>query len=1076
MQKKLLKIFIIIFVYALFSVSFNTSANAQLITIIGNSDQSYNPVPVSQYYEDKDNSKDIESIKKEEFLDTNKDVYNFGFSKSSYWIKFYIRNITNEKFLLNIDYPPLDKVEIYFFNNDNLIEHKKSGDLLPFYTREFVHRNYIFKVPDNTNACYLKVSSEGSITVPISFISEKRFLDKERNENLILGIYYGIILAISLYSLILYISLNEINYLFYSLYVVGYGLFQMSLNGMAYEFLWPSSPFLNSVSIPVSAFFAIFWMLKFSDNFLKDPNKEVIKNKSSKLTKIMINLSFICFFLAFFTPYTLSVRIVTVTGILAVSLVVVLNIYGIKKGIEAAKYFLVAWIIFLIPLLVFGLKTLGYLPSNFFTTYGIQICYVIQMMLISMAIGERINLLKKEREKAQIQAIESQTMAIESLKNIDKMKDEFLANTSHELRTPLNGIIGISESLIDGIAGNLSEKADNNLKIIISSAKRLSHLVNDILDFSKLKNKDLKLNLKSVDIKPLVDIVFIMMNVTKGKNIELKNLIEKSTPFVMADEDRLHQIMNNLIGNAVKFTENGFVSVSAIQNGNMLNIIIEDTGIGIPQEKISDIFKPFEQVDSSESRNYGGTGIGLTITKHLIELHGGKIHVESEVDKGSKFIFSLPVTVEKPENKENTNELVSKIKYDFVMSEKIQTGELNDDNKVHVLIVDDEPVNLQVLVNHLSLQQYHISQAHNGKEAIKILERVKPDLILLDVMMPGMSGYDVSKRVRELYPANELPIVMLTAKNMINDLIEGFESGANDYLTKPISKVELLARIKTHTQIAKINNAYRRFIPKEFINFLEKENITDIKLGDQVQKKMTIMFSDIRSFTSISEKMTPEENFNFINSYLSKVSPSIRKNKGFIDKYIGDGIMALFPHDPEDAIKAAILMIKELKIYNKYLTDSGLQEINIGIGIHTGSLMLGTVGEEERMEGTVISDAVNLASRLEGINKIYGSEIIISESTLGEVNSDNFKHRFLGTVSVKGKENEIPVFEVFEADNEEIAKLKQKTKSAFEDGVTLFQEEQFEDAFEQFKAVARINNDDKAATYYMNVTMAKDQK
>lgn len=1070
MQKKLLNISIIIFIYVLFSIP----ANAQLITIVGNSNQTYNPVPVSQYFEDKDDTKNIESIKNELFLDTNKEVYNFGFTKSSYWIRFNIKNITNEKFLINIDYPPLDKVEIYFFKHDQLIEHKESGDLLPFYTREFVHRNYIFKVPDNIDSCYLKVSSEGSITVPISIISEKKFLDKERNENLILGIYYGIILAISLYSLILYISLKEINYLFYSLYVIGYGLFQMSLNGMAYEFLWPGSPFMNSVSIPVSAFFAIFWMLKFSDNFLKDPNKEVIINSLSKATQIMINISFVCFFLGFFTPYTLSVKIVTLLGILAVSLVVALNIQGIKKGIEAAKYFLSAWIIFLIPLLLFGLKTLGYIPSNFFTTYGIQICYVIQMMLISMAIGERINLLKKEREKAQLQAIESQTMAIESLKNINKMKDEFLANTSHELRTPLNGIIGISESLIDGIAGNLTEKANNNLKIIISSAKRLSHLVNDILDFSKLKNKDLNLHLRSVDIRPLIDIVFIMMNIPKGKNLELKNLVEKNTPFVLADEDRLHQIMNNLIGNAVKFTESGYVSVSAVANGNTIEIIIEDTGIGIPEEKIEDIFKPFEQVDSSTSRNYGGTGIGLTITKHLIELHGGHIRVESEINKGSKFIFSLPVTVEKPENRENTNELISKIKYDPVMTEKFQTGELNDDNKVHVLIVDDEPVNLQVLVNHLSLQKYHISQAHNGKEAMKVLDNVKPDLILLDVMMPGMSGYDVSKRIRELYPANELPIVMLTAKNMVNDLIEGFESGANDYLTKPVSKVELLARIKTHTQLAKINNAYRRFIPKEFITFLKKENIIDIKLGDQVQRKMTIMFSDIRDFTSISEKMKPEENFNFINSYLSRVSPSIRKNQGFIDKYIGDGIMALFPHEPEDAINASISMIKELAIYNKYLISSGLQEINIGIGIHTGSLMLGTVGEEERMEGTVISDAVNLASRLEGVNKIYGSAIIISDSTLQEANGENFRHRFLGTVSVKGKENQIPIFEVFESDNEEIAKLKQKTKSAFEDGVNLFQEKQYDEAFEQFKAVIRINKDDKAAIYYMDECLEKN--
>jgi signal transduction histidine kinase len=240
------------------------------------------------------------------------------------------------------------------------------------------------------------------------------------------------------------------------------------------------------------------------------------------------------------------------------------------------------------------------------------------MMLIAMAIGERINLIKIEREKAQLQSIENQNLSIENLKKIDKMKDEFLANTSHELRTPLNGIIGISESLVDGIAGRLSDRANENLDIIISSAKRLANLVNDILDFSKLKNKDLNLNLKSVDIKSIVDIVFTIMNTSKRKELEFKNLIDLESPFVMADEDRLHQIMNNLIGNAVKFTEKGYVSVNVIKNNDLMSIIVEDTGIGIPEDKLSDIFKPFEQVDSSTSRNYGGTGIGLTIQNILL--------------------------------------------------------------------------------------------------------------------------------------------------------------------------------------------------------------------------------------------------------------------------------------------------------------------------------------------------------------------------------------------------------------------------------------------------------------------------
>ncbi|MFN8576597.1 MAG: 7TM diverse intracellular signaling domain-containing protein [Candidatus Sericytochromatia bacterium] len=1071
MHKILSNLVFIIFIYVLFSLP----SNAEVIIDDGNT--IYNPVPNSEFFEDKDKEYDINQLHNIDFNKNNKKVYNFGFTKSDYWIKFSLSNKTKEKYVISVDYPPLDVVDIYFFKDSKLVEQKKSGDSLPFYNRDIVNRNYIFKIPENIDTCYLKINSTGSVTVPISIIPEKVFINNDRNENVLLGIYSGIIIAISIYSLLLFISLGEINYLFYSLYVLGYGIFQMALNGTGYQFFWYKSPYINSISIPVSGYFGIFWMLNFSKSFLelddKSLDKKENKNLLLKLTNVMIYIALFSFLLSFILPYSITVRLLALFVVIAIFLIVILNIQAIKRGIESAKYFLSAWLIFLIPVTLFALKTLGLIPNNFFTNYGIQIFYIAQMMLIAMAIGQRINIIKLEREKAQLQAIESQNMSIENLKKIDKMKDEFLANTSHELRTPLNGIIGISESLIDGVAGKLGSKANENLEIVVSSAKRLANLVNDILDFSKLKNKDLNLNIKTVDIKSLTDIVFVIMANSKRKDVELQNLINIESPFVLADEDRLHQIMNNLIGNAVKFTEHGFISVSAINEKDFLKIIIEDTGIGIPENKISDIFKPFEQVDSSTSRNYGGTGIGLTITKHLIELHGGSINVESKIGEGSKFIFSLPISKEKPKQK-TTQELISKVKYESEIEEDFEIGILSEQKNIHILIVDDEPVNLQVLKNHLSLQNYNITQATSGQEAIKILENVKPDLIILDVMMPNMSGYDVSKKVRELYPASELPIVMLTAKNMVNDLLEGFDSGANDYLTKPVSKSELLARIKTHTQLAKINNAYKRFIPKEFITFLERENIIDIKLGDQVQRKMTIMFSDIRSFTSISEKMTPEENFNFINSYLSRVSPSIRKNNGFIDKYIGDGIMALFPHSSEDAIKAAISMIKELDIYNQYLIKSGLQEIKIGIGIHTGLLMLGTVGEEERMEGTVISDSVNLASRLEGVNKTYSSSIIVSESALNDAKDKNFRYRFLGVVSVKGKENKISIFEVFESDNEDIANLKQKTKDAFENGVSLFQQKEYQEAFEQFKAVVRINKDDKAAMYYMHECVEKN--
>ena len=320
----------------------------------------------------------------------------------------------------------------------------------------------------------------------------------------------------------------------------------------------------------------------------------------------------------------------------------------------------------------------------------------------------------------------------EQLISLDKLKDEFMANTSHELRTPLNGIIGITESIIDGATGKLPKKTVENLDLVVSSGKRLANLVNDILDFSKLKNHGILLSLKSVDFAQIVNLVLVISKtLIPKKTIELKNEFPKNLPFVLGDENRLQQIMYNLIGNAIKFTHEGSVTVSGQIKDNYLEVTIVDTGIGIPKEKIIDIFRSFEQVDASISREYGGTGLGLSITKQLVELHGGKIWVESEVGKGSKFIFTLPlsenqerteVTVIEPKIMSNYGIIDSanlEINYnEAALSEFDLTSVEPLTDEIKILIVDDEEINLQVLVNQLSLQKYSVVTAHNGVEAI----------------------------------------------------------------------------------------------------------------------------------------------------------------------------------------------------------------------------------------------------------------------------------------------------------------------------------------------------------------------
>ncbi len=258
--------------------------------------------------------------------------------------------------------------------------------------------------------------------------------------------------------------------------------------------------------------------------------------------------------------------------------------------------------------------------------------------------------------------------------------------------------------------------------------------------------------------------------------------------------------------------------------------------------------------------------------------------------------------------------------------------------------------------------------------------------------------------------------------------------------------------------------SYARFVPREFLSLLGKQSIESVKLGDQIEMRMTVLFADIRSFTALSEDLTPQDNFNFLNSYLSRISPVIRSSGGFIDKYLGDGIMALFPGSPEDAVRAGLRLLATVRVFNQHRENSGYRPISIGIGINTGKLMLGTVGESSRMEGTVISGAVNLASRLEGLTRTIGSWIIVSEELLAACpGADWINHRYLGHVHVKGMARSVAIHEII--DEPFVARLT--TRAQFEEAVKNMEDHRPADAAVGFKAVLAEDPSDPAARYFI---------
>lgn len=270
------------------------------------------------------------------------------------------------------------------------------------------------------------------------------------------------------------------------------------------------------------------------------------------------------------------------------------------------------------------------------------------------------------------------------------------------------------------------------------------------------------------------------------------------------------------------------------------------------------------------------------------------------------------------------------------------------------------------------------------------------------------------------------------------------------------------------TDIKNIISSYDRFVPYKLLALLNKKDITDIKLGDQVERSLTILFSDIRGFTSLSERLTPQENFNFINSYFSQMEPLISVNNGILDKFIGDAIMAIFPTSPDDAFNCALQMLKQLAQYNEGRKRAGYEPVRIGIGLNTGLAMIGTVGGYNRMDGTVISDAVNLCARIESLTKTYGVDLLVGESTYYGLTSEHKKQaRFVDRVLVKGKYKAQSIYEIFAGDAVSSKRKKLETKKLFEEALAHFHYENIDTAKHLLKKCLKINEADIPARIYL---------
>jgi len=372
---------------------------------------------------------------------------------------------------------------------------------------------------------------------------------------------------------------------------------------------------------------------------------------------------------------------------------------------------------------------------------------------------------QKNELSAQSSELTEQNIELEmqkrQLDEANKMKSSFLSNMSHELRTPLNSVIALSGVLNRRLAGKVPEEEYGYLDVIERNGKHLLLLINDILDLSRIEAGREEVEIESFNPTEIIREVLEMIEPqAKQKNIGLNMVVSNKSINITSDLDKFHHILQNLIGNAVKFTEEGGVEIALKVNGDKIHISVQDTGIGIDEVQIPHIFDEFTQADGSNSRKYGGTGLGLAIAKKYAEMLGGSIEVESTKGKGTRFILILPVTF--PANLMAVNLLGERSQTKTIKTGEF-LGEVHTEDKTILLVEDSEAIVIQ-MKDMLTTQGYQVLVARDGKEAMEQLSHGIPDGVILDLMMPDVDGFEVLKNIRENGLTDKLPVIILTAK------------------------------------------------------------------------------------------------------------------------------------------------------------------------------------------------------------------------------------------------------------------------------------------------------------------------
>ncbi len=764
---------------------------------------------------------------------------NLGFERSAVWVRLVIDNLRSdgELYYLQVNNPLLDEVTLHIPRPNSVHTHE-TGDRSRFDTRPVEARKFIFPLeiaPGEALTLYVRMATKGSMNLSMEVLAESALLEQLLIEYSLLALYYGALAMLIVYNLYHFWRLRDRNALYYAFFVGAYIFFQLALNGISFQFFWPEAPWWGNVSLPFFLCLAYFAGVLFTRSILDTAQH------SPRLHRVLgwlRWLGLVGMLLALFAPYELAIRFsVGLTGTLVVFIAA--GIVASRRGYRPAYYYTLAWGVSLCMMIVYGMTTFGLLPVNVFTTWATQFGSAWDAIILAFAISDRFYLLEEEKREvyslysselersneklnrlneelesrvsaglAELRASNEQLRAEAAERRYaeqkaeagNRAKSEFLANMSHEIRTPMNAVIGFLHLLA---ATRLEDRQRAYVGKIEIAARALLDLINDVLDLSKVESGQVELRMEAFRVDALAESALELVRTAakrKGLRLELEHAGARGCA-VRGDPARLRQVLANLLSNAIKFTDHGSVVLAArcdpdTEGRFKVLLSVSDTGIGIPQEQIQRLFRPFTQADASITRRFGGTGLGLAISRKLVAQMGGDIAVESRPGEGSRFdlVLSLPaVAADEAEA--------------LPVSEPERAPEPTPGpalRGMRVLVVEDQPLNQELMSALLANAGAHVALADDGQTALERLAEAPADafdLVLMDVQMPRMDGYEATRRVRADLRYKGLPIVAMSAHALAGDRDKSLAAGMDEHLTKPVDPAELygvLARLRGH--------------------------------------------------------------------------------------------------------------------------------------------------------------------------------------------------------------------------------------------------------------------------------------